>query len=280
MKLKKARTYEDQIGILKSRGLIIDNEGFAKSILKNIGYYKLSGFYKFFYKDIKENTEREFKDCIKFEDIYNLYLLDKEIRNLLFSIITDVEIAFKANIAYFTSHKHGVEVWKDGRVLSDEVRLFIRRELDKSKKNPIIKHHIDNYDSKYPIWVVMEILSFGTVSKMYQSLPVDDKKEIAKLYYNHKHQYIEQWMESITNLRNKCAHHERVIGESINIKTDKSMKGYKVGSLFIVILAFKQLVRDDIQWKLFMDKLAMIVDRYEFNKLDLIGFPDNWNEIL
>ena len=46
MKLKKARTYDDQIGILKSRGLIIDNEEFAKSILKNIGYYKLSGFYK------------------------------------------------------------------------------------------------------------------------------------------------------------------------------------------------------------------------------------------
>ena len=114
MKLKKARTYDDQIGILKSRGLIIDNEEFAKSILKNIGYYKLSGFYKFFYKDIKDNTEREFKDGIKFEDIYNLYLLDKELRNLLFSI------------AYVTSHKYGVEVWKDVRVLPDEVRLFIR----------------------------------------------------------------------------------------------------------------------------------------------------------
>lgn len=280
MKLKKARTYDDQIGILKSRGLIIENEEFAKSILKNIGYYKLSGFYKFFYKDIKDNTEREFKDGIKFEDIYNLYLLDKELRNLLFSIITDVEISFKANIAYVTSHKYGVEVWKDGKVLPDAVRLFIRKELDKSNKNPIIKHHIDNYEGKYPIWVVMEILSFGTVSKMYQSLPVDDKKEIAKVYYNHKHQYIEQWMESITNLRNKCAHHERVIGESINIKTDKSMKGYKVGSLFIVILAFKQLVTDHIQWSLFMDKLLVIVDKYEFNKLDLIGFPENWNEIL
>lgn len=280
MKLKKARTYDDQIGILKSRGLIIENEEFAKSILKNIGYYKLSGFYKFFYKDIKDNTEREFKDGIKFEDIYNLYLLDKELRNLLFSIITDVEISFKANIAYVTSHKYGVEVWKDGKVLPDAVRLFIRKELDKSNKNPIIKHHIDNYEGKYPIWVVMEILSFGTVSKMYQSLPVDDKKEIAKVYYNHKHQYIEQWMESITNLRNKCAHHERVIGESINIKTDKSMKGYKVGSLFIVILAFKQLVMDHIQWSLFMDKLLVIVDKYEFNKLDLIGFPENWNEIL
>lgn len=280
MKLKKARTYDDQIGILKSRGLIIDNEEFAKSILKNIGYYKLSGFYKFFYKDIKDNAEREFKDGIKFEDIYNLYLLDKELRNLLFSIITDVEISFKANIAYVTSHKYGVEVWKDGKVLPDAVRLFIRKELDKSNKNPIIKHHIDNYEGKYPIWVVMEILSFGTVSKMYQSLPVDDKKEIAKVYYNHKHQYIEQWMESITNLRNKCAHHERVIGESINIKTDKSMKGYKVGSLFIVILAFKQLVTDNIQWSLFMDKLLVIVDKYEFNKLDLIGFPENWNEIL
>lgn len=79
MKLKKPRTYDDQIGILKSRGLIIDNEEFAKSILKNIGYYKLSGFYKFFYKNIKENTEREFKEGTKFEDIYNLYLLIKNL---------------------------------------------------------------------------------------------------------------------------------------------------------------------------------------------------------
>ena len=81
-------------------------------------------------------------------------------------------------------------------------------------------------------------------------------------------------------IKNKCAHHERVIGESINIKIDKSMKGYKVGSLFIVILAFKQLVIDEIQWSLFMDKLSSIVNKYEFNKQDLIGFPDNWNEIL
>lgn len=113
------------------------------------------------------------------------------------------------------------------------MRLFIRKELAKSNKNPIIKHHIDKYEGKYPIWVVMEILSFGAVSKMYQGLSVDDKKDIAKVYHNHKHQYIEQWMESITNLRNKCAHHKRFIGESINIKTDKSMKGYKVGSLLI-----------------------------------------------
>lgn len=280
MKLKNARTYDDQIGILKSRGLIIDNKEFAKSILKNIGYYKLSGYYKFFYKDLREAKEKQFKEGTKFEDIYKLYILDKELRDLLFSVMSDIEISFKSNIAYITSNKYGVEVWKDGRVLPDAVRLFIKRELDKSNKNKIIRHHIDHYEGKYPIWVVMEILSFGTVSKMYQGLPVDDKKDIAKVYYNHKHQYIEQWMESITNLRNKCAHHERIIGESINIKTDKSMKGYKIGSIFVVILAFKQLINDEIQWSLFMDKLSNIMKKYEFNKLDLIGFPKNWNEIL
>lgn len=280
MKLKSARTYDDQVGILKSRDLIIENEELAKSILRNVGYYKLSGYYKFFYKASNETKEKHFREGTKFEDIYNLYLLDKELRDLVFSVISDIEISFKSNIAYITSHKYGVEVWKDARVLPDDVRLFIKKELSKSAKNPIIKHHIDNYDGKYPVWVVMEILSFGTVSKMYQGLPVDDKKDIAKVYYNHKHQYIEQWMESITNLRNKCAHHERVIGESINIKTDKSMKGYKVGSLFIVMLAFKQLINDDIQWKLFMDKLSKLVDKYSFDKLDLIGFPENWEEIL
>ncbi|MEJ8554630.1 Abi family protein [Tepidibacter sp. Z1-5] len=281
MELKKARTYEEQISILKFKNLTIDDEDYAKSVLKNIGYYKLSGYYKFFYKDLENTTKKEFIDGAKFEEIHNLYLFDKELRNLLFDIISSVEVSFKSYISYTIAHKYGVEVWKDNRILPDNVRLFIRNELDRSKKNPIIRHHVDNYDGKYPVWVVMEILSFGTVSKIYAALSDEDKKYIAAFYYNHKRQYIEKWMESITNLRNKCAHNERILGEVINIKMDQSMKkGYRAGTLFIVILSLKKLVNDDIEWSFFIDRLIRIFDNYKFEYLDILGFCENWHEIL
>jgi abortive infection bacteriophage resistance protein len=44
--MKQATTIEEQIALLKNRGMIIGNEDKAKEILMDIGYYRL-GFYWF-----------------------------------------------------------------------------------------------------------------------------------------------------------------------------------------------------------------------------------------
>ena len=46
---KKVKTIEEQIEILKTRGMIFEDEKKAKEILRDIGYYRL-GFYWFYFQ--------------------------------------------------------------------------------------------------------------------------------------------------------------------------------------------------------------------------------------
>ena len=42
--LKKPRSYEEQITLLRNKNLLIKDEEFAKQILIQTGYYRLSGY--------------------------------------------------------------------------------------------------------------------------------------------------------------------------------------------------------------------------------------------
>jgi len=42
---KQIKSFDDQISILKSRGMVIKDEARAKQILQNISYYRLSGYW-------------------------------------------------------------------------------------------------------------------------------------------------------------------------------------------------------------------------------------------
>lgn len=56
---KPPLSIEEQLSLLKQRRMIISNDLFAKDCLKNIGYYRLSGYwYKF--QDIKSAGRKLF----------------------------------------------------------------------------------------------------------------------------------------------------------------------------------------------------------------------------
>jgi len=54
-----------------------------------------------------------------------------------------------------------------------------KREKNYYKDSLIIKHHKNKYASKMPLWVMVELMSFSNVSKLYSSMYVSDKEEIA-----------------------------------------------------------------------------------------------------
>ena len=54
--MKTAKTVDEQINILQSRGIIISNSDKAKEILQDIGYYRL-GFYFFPFEESHPKIE-------------------------------------------------------------------------------------------------------------------------------------------------------------------------------------------------------------------------------
>ena len=86
----------------------------------------------------------------------------------------------------------------------------IEEEIRRNSKSPFVKNFRTNYkDGKIPMYALVELFSFGTLSKFFKNMKNPDKKAIASTY-NVGYTYFESWIESIAFVRNLCAHYGRL----------------------------------------------------------------------
>ena len=205
----KATTIEEQIALLKERGMVIDLDNQkVKEILLDIGYYRL-GFYWFPFCDKEHNLNPN----TKFSDIVSLYYLDVNLRNILTQYINRIEINFRTKIVYYVSNKYkSSPTWFiDPKIVSPKFIKDIDKHYseDFKKSNKTIKlHHKKYLNDKYaPAWKTLEFFSFGTILKIYKNLIETDIKERISRFYGVKdiHKFI-NFMETIVLIRNICAH--------------------------------------------------------------------------
>ena len=182
--LKPPKTIQEQISLMESRGIIFDDIEKAKKILIEHNYYRLTGYmYQF-----KENGSK-YKNGIRFKKIYAIYDFDKSLRTCLFELIGILEISFKTKLAYFMCHKYGSDfyvkkdIFKDG-YLYKNFKKIIKKCINQSKDKLFIKHHMEKY-GRFPFWVLVEILSFSNISKLFSNINTVDKKEFLREYYSY-----------------------------------------------------------------------------------------------
>ena len=82
------------------RGLRIADEVKAMNVLKNISYYRLSGYW---YPLLSDKQNHVFKENATFEAAFNLYKFDRELRKLMILELEKIEIAFRTRMAYVLS---------------------------------------------------------------------------------------------------------------------------------------------------------------------------------
>lgn len=91
--------------------------------------------------------------------------------------------------------------------------------IEKSRKGELfVEHHFQKYDGEFPIWAAIEVTSFGFLSKFYRNLSEDLKRHIAKNYYNVTYLYMESWLQTLSNVRNVCAHYGRLYNKQLTFK--------------------------------------------------------------
>ncbi|MDP3556805.1 MAG: Abi family protein, partial [Bacteroidota bacterium] len=211
---KSAKTIEEQITLLRSRGLIIPDEIKARQYLSNISYYRLSSYMLPFqrYNDQKHS----FMPNTSFDNILNLYVFDRQLRLLIFDEIERIEIAFRCQIIYKYSLSGGNNWYEEigyfyNAFHFNKFQVQVNSELSLSKE-VFIQHYKTKYSSPVnpPAWMSLEILSFGQLSKMFKNLRTSaQKKEIGNHFSIH-HEVLNSWVESLTYVRNLCAHHSRI----------------------------------------------------------------------
>ena len=280
---KKPTTYREQIAILESRGLIIRDKEEAERILQRINYYRFTAYALSF----KSNDK--FYDNTTFEKIYSLYEFDKRLRTLIMDMLENIEIAFRTHIAYTHSHKYGGLGYRESANFArKDFHMLMIRDMEKEvrrSKEVFIDHNCTAYKD-LAFWIVVETLRFGTLSKLYRNLKPEDRKHIANTYYpGIPYSYIQGWLQVLTALRNVCAHYSRLYNRDFNNipklheKDDKYIPDDK--KLFASIYIMKRFNPERKTWESFLLNLQALILQYEDAvKLDLIGFPEDWERIL
>ena len=307
MREKTFKTLDQQINILKEKGLVINDIGFAKKVLFKENYFFLSGYRYLFMTKYKE---KKFNDGTTFDELYSVFLFDRHIRNLMFKNILIIENNIKSIMSYQLSKKYGFKekdylnpdnFTKDPmreKQVYDVLGKMKRQIRVNGKQHTATQHYMFNY-GYIPMWILVKVLSFGLISELYLILKNEDKEAISN-FYEIDTEEMGTYLNLLSNFRNICAHEDilydhrtqRLISDTeFHYKLDipKDEEGiYKFGKndLFAMVIILKQMLEKDE----FIDFLREL--EYEINLLDSrvntvplnsilnrIGFPDNWFEI-
>ena len=216
-------SFEKQLVHLKSKGLIIPNEDYALKKLSHLNYYRLSA-YSLNFKYPKESEKANcFYEGTEFREIIQLYDFDAKLRRLIFGVLETIEVYIRTQIAYIHTKKYesfGYLNYENFQCTQDDFDKLMQNIMSESKRSDekFIKHFQDKYNSSdLPLWSVVEVLSFGTLSRLFSLLKVDDKKEIVKEIGVHQ-KVFQNWLHALTIVRNMCAHHSRTWNKQLRIQ--------------------------------------------------------------
>lgn len=278
-------TIDEQVENLKNIGLIVDDEEYAKKILNDISYFRLIKAYSLNLKSKNGCYNKQ----TTFKEIVDLYLFNSNFRQLIFPEIEKVEINVRCRLANFFAEQYGVLGYLQAENFSNEnyhaqFLEDIKEEVRRNSKAPFVRNFKENYEGgNLPIYALVEVFSFGTLSKFYKNMLNKDKKAIAKTF-GVGYTYFESWLESISYVRNICAHYGRIYNAKLS-KTPILYKEYtQVGignnRIYGVLLCLKYLLKDDDHWNLFVDKIELLFDKYPCVQISTMGFPENWKVLL
>lgn len=212
---KKATTIEQQVRILQSRGMIIEDEKKMKEHLLDIGYYRL-GFYWFpFEKTYPRLIQRDhtFKEGTNVDYVIKLYYFDFDLRNIFMRYISRIEINFRTKLIHYVSNEYpenpfwyaDESLFKKGTFEQD----IYKKALRDVANEPAIKKDKSNHGNRdyAPAWKALEYMSFGAIILLYENLLNNNLKcRISNEYGISSPNQFQDYINTVRRLRNSSAH--------------------------------------------------------------------------
>jgi len=306
MAAKIFKSIEEQIDILKSKGLVINDYDKAKELLLRENYFFINGYRSPFL----QVGSKKFIDGTTFEELYALFSFDRFFRNIIFKNILIVENNYKSIFSYTMSRKYGYKEKEylnpnnfdrnknKQRKINDLLRKLKRQIRINGSQHAATSHYINNY-GYIPMWVGVKVLSFGIMSELFSILKKEDKEEIAFYYNNIDIDTMEDYLMIVSNYRNICAHEDILFNhetqkelpnttyhEQLNIPKMDGEYIYGKHDIFALIIILKHLLTTD-DFKMMINEINYEVE-WLSQKLNTIkiekvlykmGFPENYRDI-
>lgn len=283
---KPPTTFQEQIDILIKRGLNVEDPEKALLNISIINYYRLSSYFPPF-----QLNDHQFKENTSIDSIFELYDFDKKLRALIFRALENIEITLRTKIAYYFSHTYSPSAYCDPCNFSPGFNhadwLAKLEESINRTHEDYVKEFFKEYDEEkvLPIWIVIEIISFGQLSVMLRGLKRSDRKRIAEDCFGIDEARLYSWVHTLVYIRNLCAHYSRIWNRTLAIKPmiTKRLPEWKDISnhkIFCVFLIFKKLMIIPEQWEAWRNDLISLLEEYKNINTKMMGFPDDWQERL
>lgn len=304
--MKAYKTFNQQLVILRKRGLIVPKDGRPKRFLEQENYYNVINGYKdlFLQKDFAGNAlyPEHYLPNTHFNELKALFLFDRELRMLFLKYILIFENSFKTVLSHEFSKKYPkpnsyleIKNYVDNnpKKVLHQISILTKTIHDKVDKNGAVKHYIEEHGS-VPLWVLVNYLTIGNLSYLYDILLDTDKNIIAKYYSEkYKKQYnttsiprfssedLGSTLKIINLVRNKCAHDERLYNSDFgNIRVSSIARYFGCSNYnntrIVVAIFYLKIVLDRKYFQKFSVELNKIFERYQ-NEFNTVAFNDILN---
>ncbi len=218
---------QQQLDLLKNRGLTVSDDAGAKHLLETIGYYRLSGYWYPFRQLISPGgggqlpvRGDDFLPGSRFEDVAALYLFDKGLRSCLMEAIDSLETSVRSRLAHYLGKRstfaHEEVSFFEPQYLKGQGRFTHQRFLDKlrdkqlSSREDFVLHYRQKYGDPFPIWVSVELWEFGMLSQFYSGLRQNHRVAVSAQFGVANSFLFSSWLNTLNYVRNLAAHHSRV----------------------------------------------------------------------
>lgn len=289
---KDALTIDEHIELLRERGLSIPNEERAKKYLRNIGYFRLTGY--MYHLQERDGTHK-FKNDTQFNDIILHYHFDKKLRAIIIEYLERIEVALRAKLTDYFCVNYGFYWYTQYDLYADkDIYNFINSKIAENFVAPQ-ERFLKSFKWKYtseslpPSNMAMETLTLGNLARLYKGLSNDEEKIAIAKDFGMLSVILSSWLVYLNNVRNICAHHGRLWNRGLTADQPRipTRKSYKFHgelpddfntTLYGVVSLIERLLFTINPTNSFIKKIATLIGEYPAIDTEKTGFPNDWKE--
>lgn len=291
---KPPKTYDEQVDLLISRGMKIDDRSRAIHYLSHLNYYRLAAYCLPYEQD---HATHQFWPGTEFDRILEHYIFDRELRLLIIDAIERVEVSVRTQWAYHLAHTHGAHAHLDPTLFKSgkKIKWDYQKNMDSlkytvRKSSEVFVKHFRKYDEDLPpVWVACEIMTFGQLSNWYANLKSGADRNAVAHIFDMDEVNLTSFLHHLSIVRNHCAHHSRLwnreftfawrlpthrpaaVIPNFNISTGK-----RIYNTLVMLAYIMDIINPGHHWKL---RLSELFRQHPNVKARHMGFPEGWRDL-
>lgn len=288
---KDFKTIEEQLEILRSRGLTINDESQAKDFLLRNNYYRISGY------SLTLRKNNIFSQSATFQNIVDIYCFDHEFKHIILQYLEVIEVQMKSIYTYEFTKIHGPAGYLDHSFFTNQTKhkeIITKAEQQKIQRLPheaYLKHFVNELHQDIPLWAYVDLFTISDISFLYSISEQPIKDAVAHTFgltMNKGASILGSYMHSMTIIRNLCAHGSRIYNRlfeqkpSLNKKEKALLIKNSSGNIdnahfYGFLLIMKRLLPADIFSEM-KNSIIALTKKYSFVRMDYYGFRSDWQQ--